>query len=99
MSFDETLSLPGTAPQTPEEVFQVGDRTIFQLRKQTFELGEEFGTMVVRPHHADEQPEAVAAPASAMTLEQKVDTLLNAVAALQRRLDSIDAVIAKIATR
>lgn len=87
-----------------KEVFPFGDGTIMQLREQALEL-EDFGTRVLSsaamPAAVVTEPPPMigvaAEPASA--LEAKVDLLLQAVAAMQRRLDSIDQAIARVLSR
>lgn len=83
--------------------FDYGDRTIFQLRNQSF-VADEFGTMVSLPSTTS----AAAAMTSATEvteddpmkrLEQKLDTALRAIAALQQRIDSLDTTIARAINR
>lgn len=87
-----------------KEVFPFGDGTIMQLREQALEL-EEFGTRVLSSTAlpatvVTEPPPMIAVAAEpATSLEAKVDLLLQAVAAMQRRLDSIDQAIARVLSR
>ena len=78
-----------------KEVFPFGEVTIMQLREQVLEL-EEFGTRIAAGAPmvtvSAERPDAA-------TLEMKVDLLLQAVSAMQRRLDSIDQTIARALAR
>lgn len=67
-----------------DQVFEVGDGTVKKLQSQDF-LGDEFGTMA----SAVEDP----APADDLQrIEWKIDRLM-------RRLDSIDAIVAKLVSR
>jgi len=93
-----------------KDVFAYGDGTLMQLRDQAWDIdGPEFGTRVVPGQDAATplalpvlETEAGAEPppgADLSRLEQKIDLLMTAVAALQRRLDSIDATIARALAR
>jgi hypothetical protein len=80
-----------------EELFPFGEGTIMQMREQVLEL-EEFGTRIAA---AAPEMTVTSEPSepSATTLEMKVDLLLQAVSAMQRRLDSIDQTIARALSR
>ncbi len=81
--------------EVEKEVFPFGEGTIMQMRDQVLEL-EEFGTRIAAGTPvmtvSAERPDAT-------TLEMKVDLLLQAVSAMQRRLDSIDQTIARALAR
>jgi hypothetical protein len=76
-----------------KDVFTYGDGTLMQLRDD-----QEFGTCVMS---VASEPVLHATPSAdvPMSVEQKLDTLIAAVAALQRRLDSIDSTIARALVR
>jgi hypothetical protein len=96
-----------------KDLFTYGDGTLMQLREQAWEIdGPEFGTRVVSGHdaatplalpvveaEAGAEPPSTAAAEDIARLEQKIDLLMTAVAALQRRLDSIDSTIARARSR
>lgn len=84
-----------------DEPFDYGDRTIFQLRNQSF-VADEFGTMIGLP--ATPAPVATAVEVSSTAdpmqrIEEKLDAALRAIAALQQRIDSLDATIARAINR
>jgi hypothetical protein len=97
-----------------EQVFAVGERTVMTMQSQSF-LDEEFGTIAGDPSDlaAMEAPVAAenapvreeGAPAAAATaddlirIERKLDTLTHLLNALNRRLDSIDMVLARMISR
>jgi hypothetical protein len=104
---------PMTEKKDDEQVFAVGERTVMTMQSQSF-LDEEFGTIARDPSEmlpvppppetpaADGQPAAAASPASEdelKRLERKLDALTNMVNSLNRRLDSMDMVLARIASR
>ena len=83
-----------------EKVFEYGDRTIFQLRAQTFAIENDYGTMIgpvapVLP--AVEIPAPAADPIA--RLEEKLDLALRRIDALQQKLDSIDTTLARALNR
>ena len=93
-------------------VFEFGDRTVLQLRNQTFAPGqEEFGTVISTPPAPEpERPQASLAtvaiplPAEAVEdpmvrLELKLDAALQAIAHLQQRIESLDATLARLLMR
>ena len=97
-----------TNPMAPDDekkedqVFDYGDRTIFQLRTQAFAIESEYGTIMGAPAAPDPQPvETAAAPAEdPMTrLEQKLDLALRQISVLQHKIDSIDATLARLLNR
>jgi hypothetical protein len=77
-----------------KELFPFGEGTIMQMRDQVLEL-EEFGTRIAAAAPAM----TIASERSDATLEMKVDLLLQAVSAMQRRLDSIDQTLARALSR
>ncbi|HEX8411282.1 MAG TPA: hypothetical protein VF883_20650 [Thermoanaerobaculia bacterium] len=94
--------------QDPEnDVFNYGDRTIFQLRAQSFTIENEYGTMIgplVLPavETGGGQPEAPveAVPEDPIArLELKLERALQMIATLQHKLDSIDATLARALNR
>ncbi|HYH07238.1 MAG TPA: hypothetical protein VEK11_09305 [Thermoanaerobaculia bacterium] len=84
-----------------DDVFNFGERTIFQLRAQSFTVEEEFGTMaavpVTTPQLVEELPIAGVDPI--IQLQQKLDLALRQIAALQQRVDSMDATLARALNR
>jgi hypothetical protein len=84
-----------------ENIFDYGDRTIFQLRTQSFAIENDYGTMMgplptpVLP--VVETPIAVDDPIA--RLEQKLDLALRQIAVLQQKLDSIDVTLARALNR
>lgn len=88
------------APDDDSDVFQYGDRTIFQLRTQEFAIENDYGTMIgpsapVLPV-VDTPP---LAEDSVSRLEQKLDLALRQLAALQQKVDSIDTTLARLLNR
>lgn len=106
MDSDETHVLP-KREKTAETVFEIGDRTIMQMRGQDFEVGEEYGTVVLPPGakvEANETREtrAVEAPVSddpIVRLEQKLDMAMRMISAMQHKLESLDATLARLLMR
>lgn len=91
-----------------ENVFDYGDRTMFQLRAQSFAIEEEYGTMMAPPTMPAAEtaaPDAEAAPAEVtaedpiVRLEQKLDAALRMIAVLQHKVESIDATLARALNR
>lgn len=82
------------------EVFSYGDRTIFQLRTQSFAIENEYGTMIgpVQPVLPPVEPLPPAGDDTSR-LEQKIDLALRQIAILQHKLDSIDATLARLLNR
>ena len=87
-----------------DDVFEYGDRTIFQLRAQPLTIEEEYGTIVTRP--AQDLP--VAPPLSVepepsadrvALLEQKLEAALRRIELLQQRVDSMDTTLARALNR
>jgi hypothetical protein len=84
-----------------DDVFNFGERTIFQLRSQPFSVEEEFGTMAltpgVTPQMVEELPAADGDPI--VQLQKKLDLALRQIAVLQQRVDSMDATLARALNR
>ena len=103
---------PPTPSEPSEQPFEFGDRTLFTLRAQPFEIESEYGTMILPsapvPRETTEIPlPAIQAPAEAagesadpvQRLEQKLDAVLRLLQSLQQQLDSIDATLARALNR
>ena len=87
-------------PDDPKDVFDYGDRTIFQLRAQAFTIEGEYGTMIAPappPLPEVEEPAAVEDPIA--RLEQKLDLALRRLDLLQQKIDSIDSTLARALNR
>ena len=73
-----------------DEVFEIGERTVFAMRSQPF-VADDFGTMITRPPRAG-VPVTVAsepvteAPDRLTRLERKVDEILELLKSLEARL-------------
>jgi len=97
---DEALPLPPPCDELAEEnskVFEFGDRTVGLMRDQVFAF-DEFGTYI-SPGVTAEIEIAAAETASDDTLhrvERKIDAAMRSISALQRRVESIDAVLARV---
>ena len=93
-----------------DDVFEYGDQTTFRLRDQEF-MVDDLNTIAMVPTPelppVEEAPTAEipveAPPAEAKSelarVEDQLDAVLHAIEALQRRVDSIDAMIARVLTR
>jgi hypothetical protein len=96
------------------DVFEYGDRTIFQLRAQPIDFDEQYGTIVqkpvplIAPVVAPALDVAAETPASfeaaqdldrVTLLERKLEAALRRIDQLQQRLDSIDATVARALNR
>ena len=93
---DEILPLPTQREKVDKEsdqVFEVGDRTVGLMRDQVFAF-DEFGTSGSRrPQPAIEiATEEIPGDSTLRRVERKID-------ALQRRIDSIDMVLARLINR
>ena len=83
-----------------DNVFPIGDATMMQLRNQVFAL-DDAGT-IVAPRAALGIPTAVESqpPADPLArLEQKVDAALRALDSIQRRLEAMDATLARVVAK
>ena len=96
-----------------DDVFEYGDQTTFRLRDQEFTV-DEYGTVVNVPTPelpAADETRMMPPPASpfadtqetpagqTMTVDEKLDAILHSLEALQRRVDSLDAMLARVLTR
>jgi hypothetical protein len=102
MATDDPMPIPSAA----EDVFEIGERTIFRLQNQASPFDpDDLGTMVVRPHPATlDSPSRVVAVSEIeeepiARLEAKIDALAQTLESLQRRLDSIDSLMARALAR
>ena len=83
-----------------EKVFEYGDRTIFQLRAQSFAIENDYGTMIGPVAPALPIVETPAVPEDPIArLEEKIDLALRRIDALQQKLDSIDTTLARALNR
>jgi hypothetical protein len=108
MDADETKFLPNRhsaepaeRKKTTEEPFAIGESTIFQMRNQDFGPAEEFGTVMQRPS-LETQAAQIEVPIVESTtedplvrIEQKLDAALRQLHAMQQRLESLDATVAR----
>ena len=75
--------------------FEYGDRTIFNLRAQAFQPDEDFGTMILpAPSKTD-----IAPPLALLPVEDPIARLEAKLDAAMRKLDSIDATLARLLSR
>lgn len=80
--------------------FDIGDRTIFQMRSQRFDV-EEFGTIM----GSSSRPDALVAQSTELSeqplkrIEQKLDAALRALEMLQSRVDSLDSLLSRVVNR
>jgi hypothetical protein len=82
------------------DVFEYGDRTIFQLRAQSFAIENEYGTMIGPvPVSLPPVETPVVEDTPMARLEQKLDLALRQIAVLQQKLDSIDVTLARALNR
>ncbi|HVG25431.1 MAG TPA: hypothetical protein VND45_14845 [Thermoanaerobaculia bacterium] len=83
-----------------EKVFDYGDRTIFQLRAQSFSIDTDYGTMI-GPVPVPSLPivETAVDVDPMARLEEKLDLALRQIALLQQKLDSIDVTLARALNR
>ncbi len=104
---------PDESPSpSPDAPFEFGERTVFTLRAQPFEIEQEYGTMMQSsapiPRETTEMPlpqlpyveSAPETPVDPIVrLEQKLDHALRLIQSLQQQLDSIDATLARALNR
>jgi hypothetical protein len=100
---DEALPLPSPRNELAEEsgnVFEIGDRTVGLMRDQAFAF-DEFGTCVSPAATAEIEIAAEETPAddTLHRVERKIDHAMRAITALQRRIASIDLVLARVVNR
>ena len=89
--------------------FSYGDGTMMQLRSQSFELPEDFGTMMVAGPSASRAGSDVALPIAPpapslendplVRMEQKLDLALRQLERLQQRIESLDLTMARVLNR
>ena len=85
-----------------DDVFEYGDRTIFQLRAQPLTIEEEYGTICSKPtlDIPLAPPMAVEGEGDRVALlEQKLESALRRIELLQQRVDSMDATLARALNR
>jgi hypothetical protein len=85
-----------------ENVFEYGDRTIFELRTQSFAIEQEYGTMIGPPPDLPVVEAPVPLPIAddpISRLEQKLDLVMRRLDALQHKIDSIDSTLARALNR
>ncbi len=100
---DEILSLPTQREKVDKEsdqVFEVGERTVGLIRDQVFAF-DEFGTYGPgSPKPVIEVSVEIASGDDTLhRVERKIDDAMRGIAALQRRIESIDRVLARLINR
>lgn len=103
MAMDETRALPSPRRDDDERpVFEFGDRTVGVLQLQTFNV-DDYGTRAsLSPVISDAaEPVAKEGPGedTLARIERNVELALGGIQALLRRIDSIDATLAKLINR
>ena len=87
------------APPSTSELFRFGEETLLKLQNP---VGDDFGTLVISGS-AGKVPVTVASElppeAAPLSLEQKIDLLLETVLRLEQRIGSIDATLARLMAR
>jgi hypothetical protein len=103
---DDKNDLDDAAAPDSGDVFAFGESTILQMRNQPFRVGDDqYGTMMSTPlpdvpaaeSELEAAPQATADPLA--RLERKLDQALRQIDALQHRLESIDAALARVLNR
>ena len=97
---DETLPLPPPRDELAEgkgNVFEIGERTVGLMRDQVFAF-DEFGTYVspTASPAIEIAAEEVRGDDTLRRVERKIDAAMRAITALQRRIESIDVVLARV---
>ena len=97
---DETLPLPPPREEIAEDsdkVFEFGDRTVGLMRDQVFAF-DEFGTYISPGVTAEIEIAAKETPTddTLHRVERKIDAAMRSISALQKRVESIDAVLARV---
>lgn len=85
-----------------DNVFDVGDRTIGLLRQQTFELDDDYETLITAPGVTaviEVAKEEIPSEEPLVRLERKLDVVIAAMGELKRRIDSINSVLAGLMRR
>lgn len=100
---DETLPLPTSRDELAKEsnnVFDFGDHTVGLLRDQVFAF-DEYGTYGPAAATAAIEIAAEEVPGddTLHRVERKIDDAMRAITALQRRVESIDVVLAQVINR
>jgi hypothetical protein len=99
---DEILPLPTQREKVDKEsgqVFDVGDRTVELIRDQVFAF-DEYGTYGPgTPRPAIEIAVEVPGENTLRRVERKIDIAMRGIAALQRRIESIDRVLSRVINR
>jgi hypothetical protein len=99
---DETVL---ASPFADEDPFAYGDQTVLQLRAQPFAVQDELGTVVTMPIDTDRRQAnpalntVFAEEDPIARLEAKLDTALRQIAALEKRLESLDLTLARTLAR
>jgi hypothetical protein len=88
-----------TPDDETHDVFDYGDRTIFRLRTQDFEIEHDYGTMILPVSALPEAESETLSEDPIARLEQRLDLVLRHLAALQQRVDSIDATLERLVNR
>ena len=98
------MSFANKRSDMDDDVFEYGDRTIFQLRAQPLTIEEDYGTICSKP-----TLDVPLAPPMSLEgepsgdrvtiLEQKLEAALRKIEMLQQRLDSMDATLARALNR
>lgn len=102
---DPTIPLAGTRSKDAAEPFEYGDRTLYFLRNQEFNVAQEFGTMIATPGGHDAAIPLAAgatenvARESERSIEEKIDLMLARMMSIESRLASIDAALARVLNR
>jgi len=97
---DNILPLPPRRNEVEEEVFDIGERTLRVMRDQPFAL-DEYGTRAGQSISPAFEVVVEDSQSSdpLVRVEQKIDAALGAIKTLQKRMDSIDAVLAVVINR
>jgi hypothetical protein len=99
---DETVF---ASPFAEEDPFAYGDQTVLQLRAQPFTVQDELGTVVTMPLETDRRERnpalntLFAEEDPIARLEGKLDAALRQIAALEKRLESLDVTLARALAR
>ena len=102
---DPTLPLAGHRKQQPADPFEYGDRTLYFLRNQQFDVAEEYGTMIAGSGTQETLPLLTATedvprgPEGEGTVERKIDAIMARMSSIESSLASIDAALARVLNR
>ena len=89
-------------PDEDKDPFAYGDRTVFNLRAQSFDIESDYGTMMLRDAALPVVEVAAETPPPAdpiARLEQKLDHALQLIEKMQHKIDSLDATLARALNR